>query len=672
MDALFGIPTARLTVALSLVTLLTLAGTAALAVRRRILLRLGARNLLRRPLRSVIIVVGLALSTVVIATAFSIGDAMTLTLRSLISGSLGQVDEVVTANQFNTNQLTRQRLDDLTSGSVPSGAAGYFPAAQYQRLHDALRGSHVIVGLTPAILEQATAADGEAQQARSDVGILAIPPDNATGFAPMKDGDGRIRGLAELGPSEVYVNAAAAKLLSTDASRLLRVYLAPSDEAVASTPSTAAEHDFTVRAVLTNGALGGAQPTVFLPLAALQQRLAKPAQLNEILVVNHGGTDSVTHSREAALELPTVESTIGWLTGWTERERVQWPDAVGTPIEESWAAMARLVDEGKLDWDKPIRQYVPSIKFYNDDLDRTITVRDMLSHRTGITRHDLIWYKSDFTQKELFDRLRYLEPTEPPRTTFLYNNMMYSGTGYAIELLSGKPWQTFVTERVLQPLGMTSTTFTIEDMLKLPEPGVPYTERRDNTELYRIPYYSDAIGVAPAGAINSNIVDISHWLIALMNAGVYNGRQVLPKSVIRQTLAPSIALPNTALEVRGWGELLNSYYGMGRWVASYRGHVLAFHGGDLPGFHSQISAMPYDSIGVIVLVIGNHAAPLYNIVSWNVYERLLGMSLTPWSERQNTIRLKNKEADKTARTKAGAGRVANTRPSHRIADYVGE
>src|SRR5205823_2646963 len=100
-----------------------------------------------------------------------------------------------------------------------------------------------------------------------------------------------------------------------------------------------------------------------------------------------------------------------------------------------------LVDEGKLDWDKPIRAYVPSIKFYNDDLDRTVTPRDMLSHRSGITRHDLIWYKSDFTQKQLFDRLKYLEPSEPPRSVFLYNNMMYSGTGYAIELLSGRPWE---------------------------------------------------------------------------------------------------------------------------------------------------------------------------------------------------------------------------------------
>jgi CubicO group peptidase (beta-lactamase class C family) len=347
------------------------------------------------------------------------------------------------------------------------------------------------------------------------------------------------------------------------------------------------------------------------------------------------------------------------------------PIASNTKLFTAVAA-GLLVDEGKLDWDKPIRQFVPSIQFYNDDLNRTVTIRDMLSHRTGITRHDLIWFKSDFTQKELFERLKYLEPSENPRSVFLYNNMMYSGSGYAIELLSGKPWESFVRERILTPLGMTSTTFTIADMLKTAEPGVPFTERRDDTELYSIPYYSDAIGVAPAGAINSNIVDLSKWLIALMNGGKLNGTQVIPADVIRQTLAPSIALPNTGLEVRGWGEILNSYYGMGRWTASYRGHFLAYHGGDLPGFHSQVSTMPYDSIGVIVLVIGNHAAPLYNIVSYSVYERLLGMSLTPWSERLNAIRLKNKEADKAARAKAGTGRVANTRPSHPTQDYLGE
>ena len=375
-----------------------------------------------------------------------------------------------------------------------------------------------------------------------------------------------------------------------------------------------------------------------------------------------------------------LKDKLVWAKGYGYRDygkKIPYTPTTTQPIASNTKlftaiAAGMLADEGKVDLDKPIRQYVPSIQFYNDDLNRTVTLHDMLSHRTGITRHDGIWYKSEYTQKELFDRLKYLEPSQPPRSVYLYNNLMFSGAGYSIELLSGKPWEAFVRERILAPLGMTNTTFTIADMLKTPEPGVPYTERRDNTELYRIPYYIDAVGLAPAGAINSSIMDMSKWLIALMNDGKVNGSQIIPRSVIRQTLAPSIALPNAGLEVRGWGEIINATYGMGRGTASYRGHLLANHGGDLPGFHSQVSTMPYDSIGVIVFVIGDHAAPLYNVISYNVYERLLGMSLTPWSERQNTIRLKNKVANTQSRTKAGAGRVAGTRPSHSLETYIGE
>jgi hypothetical protein len=110
---------------------------------------------------------------------------------------------------------------------------------------------------------------------------------------------------------------------------------------------------------------------------------------------------------------------------------------------------------------------------------------------------------------------------------------------------------------------------------------------------------------------------------------------------------------------------------MARETASYRGHLLTMHGGDLPGFHTQISFMPQDHIGVIVFEIGNHSQPLYNIVSYNVYERLLGMDLTPWSERQLDIRLNGKKADTEARTKANTGRVPDTKPSHLLANYAG-
>ena len=346
------------------------------------------------------------------------------------------------------------------------------------------------------------------------------------------------------------------------------------------------------------------------------------------------------------------------------------PIASNTKLFTAVAA-GMLVEEGKLTWDKPVRETVPGIRFFNDQLNNTVTLRDMLSHRTGITRHDTIWYKSDFTRKELFEKLVYLEPQEPMRTTFLYNNLMFAAAGYLIELQSGKTWEQFVKERIFDPLGMHSTSYSIADMLKRPEFGVGFTERRDSFDLYRIPYYEDITGVAPCGAIVSNIEDMSHWLIALMNDGKYEGKQALPAEVLKATLQPAIALPNTTLETRGWSEMLNMAYGMGRETASYRGHLITLHGGDLPGFHTQVSFMPQDHIGVIVFEIGNHSQPLYNIVSYNVYERLLGMDLTPWSERQLDIRLKNKKAGTESRTKAGEGRVTNTEPSHPLSGYAG-
>jgi CubicO group peptidase (beta-lactamase class C family) len=347
------------------------------------------------------------------------------------------------------------------------------------------------------------------------------------------------------------------------------------------------------------------------------------------------------------------------------------PIASNTKLFTAVAA-GMLVEEGKLTWDKPVRESVPTIRFNNEQLNNAVTLRDMLSHRTGVTRHDTIWYKSDFTRKELFDRLKYLEPQEPMRQAFLYNNLMFAAVGYMIELQSGKRWEDFVRERILNPLDMRATSYSISDMTHQPDFGVPFTEKRDSFELYKIPYYEDIEGVAPCGAIASNIEDISHWLIALMNEGKYKERQVLPAEVLKATLEPAIALPNTLAESMGYWEILNAAYGMGRQTASYRGHLMTFHGGDLPGFHSQVSFMPREHTGVIVLVIGDHAAPLYNVVSYNVYERLLGMDQTPWSERRLTMRLKSKEAAKQARAKAGEDRVPNTKPSHALADYAAD
>src|SRR5438132_6697097 len=133
-----------------------------------------------------------------------------------------------------------------------------------------------------------------------------------------------------------------------------------------------------------------------------------------------------------------------------------YPIASNTKLFTAVAA-GFLVEEGKLTWDRPIRESVPTIEFYDSALNNTVTLRDMLAHRTGITRHDSIWYKSNYTTKELFERLRYLEPKEQPRQLFLYNNMMFAGVGYTIQLQSGKPWADYVREKILNPLEMNHT-----------------------------------------------------------------------------------------------------------------------------------------------------------------------------------------------------------------------
>jgi CubicO group peptidase (beta-lactamase class C family) len=335
-------------------------------------------------------------------------------------------------------------------------------------------------------------------------------------------------------------------------------------------------------------------------------------------------------------------------------------------------SVGMLVDQGKLDWDKPVKNYIPSIQFYNDDLNKTVTIRDMLAHRTGISRHDFIWVKSDFSRKELFDRIKYLEPSQPLREGFLYNNLMYVSAGYIVELLSNKTWEDFLKTNVFEPLEMKSTIFAVSEMEKNPDHGIPYNEKRDTTILYRIPIYEDKQAVGPAGSIISNIQDMSHWLITLMNNGKYNNKQIIPERIVKATIEPSIALPNTGLENKGYKEILNSVYGMGRFFTSYKGHFLTYHGGDLPGFHSQISTMPYDSIGVIVFVIGDQGAPLYNIISYNIYERLLGLNQTPWSERILKDQKENKKLGREGRSKVGADRITGTKPSHNISDYIGK
>ena len=332
-------------------------------------------------------------------------------------------------------------------------------------------------------------------------------------------------------------------------------------------------------------------------------------------------------------------------------------------------AVGLLVEEGKLEWDKPVKQYVPQIQFYNDDLTANITMRDMLSHRTGMSRHDNIWYNSDFSRQQLFDRLKYLEPSLPLRQGYLYNNMMYAAAGHIVEQLSGQSWEEYVRIKFFVPLGMSRSIFSAEDMQKQPDFLTAYYEKRDTSTLAPFPFYTRQQGIGPAGAIISDLNDMSHWLIMQMHGGKYNNKVVVPSSVIRATMQPA-ALAATVPDK--YFEEINAMYGMARYTSSYKGHYRTQHGGSLGGIYSQVSFMPNDSVGVIVFMNGVHARPMLEVLVNTVYDRVLSLSATPWNERNLKNYRLNKATARAARRKPATDQVLGTQPSHPLADYVGQ
>lgn len=348
-----------------------------------------------------------------------------------------------------------------------------------------------------------------------------------------------------------------------------------------------------------------------------------------------------------------------------------FPIASNTKLFTAIAA-GLLVERGLLSFDEPIRHAVPSLRFYDPSLDAAVTLRDMLGHKTGVPRYDMIWDDADYSTKELFERIRFMKPVAPLRSRMIYNNMMYEAVGHIIELMSGKPWDQFVRDEILTPLGMQRTLFTYGGA-KADGQGdyaLPFSERRDSDEFWQLPAPKDD-ECSPAGSIVTSLEDIARWSIMLMNDGVIDGKQLIPASVLKATLVPGLPWPTGMSDLLGFDTDLNGVYGMGRMTSVFRGHLLTSHGGNLRAFHSQVSYLSNEKIGVSVFVIGDHCAPLSNAIGFDIYSRALGLEATDWTARFRDFCIKAKATMREARERSVPRAVPNTRPSHDLADYVG-
>ncbi len=323
-------------------------------------------------------------------------------------------------------------------------------------------------------------------------------------------------------------------------------------------------------------------------------------------------------------------------------------------------SLAALVDQGKLDWDKPVREYLPDFRLMDQFATERMTPRDLVTHRSGLPRHDLMWYDSPFTREEIFSRLRYLEPSKDFRTTFQYQNLMFMTAGLLAAHISGMPWEEHVRKVVLNPLGMTSTNFSVSDMQKAPDYSLPYSVSKESIK--EIPFQNiDTIG--PAGSINSNVEDMAKYVLMHLAKG---------KGVISERNETQMTSPQMSISGPGNDkELGASSYGMGFFITTYRGHYLVHHGGNIDGFSALVTFMPQDNFGMVILTNQNGSS-VPTVVSYNVYDRMLGLDQIDWTKRFKDQQARARSSEEDAKKKGYTAQKPGTHPSHDLADYAGE
>ena len=339
--------------------------------------------------------------------------------------------------------------------------------------------------------------------------------------------------------------------------------------------------------------------------------------------------------------------------------------AIGSCSKAFTAAdMGILVDEGKVDWDAPVRTYLPSFKLFDNTATEHMTPRDLLCHRSGLPRHDLMWLGGDFSRKELFDRLQYLEPNKDFRAVWQYQNLMFMTAGLLVGEASKMTWEDFTLKRIMEPLGMKASNFSVIVSQKAADFSYPYMEIKDKVE--QIPFRNiDAIG--PAGSINSNVLDMANWVMLNLNKGKFGDKQIVSEAAMGQIHSPQMVVQQPIQ----YDEILYPSYGMGWLVAPYRGHLLLEHGGGIDGFIAMVALMPRDNFGVVILSnLNGNGVP--SIVLYNIIDRLLGLDQIDWNKRvRDQISKAKAEAEKQNKEE-DKERKLNTKPSHPLEDYAGD
>jgi CubicO group peptidase (beta-lactamase class C family) len=281
------------------------------------------------------------------------------------------------------------------------------------------------------------------------------------------------------------------------------------------------------------------------------------------------------------------------------------------------ATLCLLAEEGLLDLDRPVRDYVPWFGMHDDRVSGWVTSRDLLAHRTGLPRHELMTVGNGgfrISNEDVARRMRHLEASRPFRQGFSYSNANYAAAGHVAEVVSGQPWRDLVADRLLGPLQMAGST-TYSPQLTCGDFAAPHVNGS------RLPFQTRDYDL-PSGGLVSHAEDIGRWLLARLGHGP------ISPGVLDVLHTPTVV----ADESLPFRELHSMGYALGNLVFAYRGHRLHLHGGSQVGFASQVLVLPDAQLGVAVLT-NTYGSKLPMALGLTLVDHLLGLEPLPWGSR---------------------------------------
>ncbi len=326
-----------------------------------------------------------------------------------------------------------------------------------------------------------------------------------------------------------------------------------------------------------------------------------------------------------------------------------------------------LVEEGKLDWNDPVRKHLPDFTMYDNWVSEHITIRDILSHRVGLGTFsgDNIWYKSTKTAAEIVDVIQYVPQAYEFRSGYGYSNLMYITAGEIIRAVTGKSWGENVQDRILKPLGMDRTISALDKLEDKGNFSTPHA--RKDRKNYAIPWV-DWKNVEATGGLISSIEDMSKWIMFNLNHGIHNGDTLISKRTRNMIWTPHNNFTVDHTSQNDFDRHFNAY-GLGWSLSDYQGRLRVGHTGGYDGFITAVNLIPDENLGVIVLTNGVKSPIM--AATYYTLDKMLGIKGKDWSE-QMLFRTNTRLISDTRIPSRISKRVKDTKPSISIKDFSGD